>query len=74
VRIDALEQSGRGYPAYVLYRKALRAHGTLPLQGLVMYYRLGLRTRRWIIATGSAVIVGIVVLLAVAWRLATDRG
>jgi len=73
VRIDALERSGRGYPAYVLYRKALRVHGAIPLQGLVMYYRLGVKTRRWILATGAAVIVVILALLTLAWRLATDR-
>jgi hypothetical protein len=74
VRIDALEQRGRGYAAYVLYRKALRVHGAIPLQGLVMYYRLGVKSRRWIVATGGVVIVVIVALLALAWRLATFRG
>jgi hypothetical protein len=71
VRIDALERSGRGYPAYALYRKAIKVHGAIPLQGLVMYYRLGVKTRAWIIATGFVVMVVIVALLAVAWRLAT---
>ena len=73
VRIDALERSGRGYPAYALYRKAIKVHGAIPLQGLVMYYRLGVKTRRWIVGTGLVVIVVIVALLAVAWRLATWR-
>jgi hypothetical protein len=73
VRIDALERSGRGYPAYVLYRKAIKVHGAIPLQGLVMYYRLGVKTRRWIIATGFVVMVVIVALLVVAWKLATWR-
>lgn len=73
VRIDAMEHSGGGYAAYALYRKAIKVHGAIPLQGLVMYYHLGVKTRRWIIATGFVVMVGIVVLLAVAWRLATWR-
>ncbi|MEP7122009.1 MAG: hypothetical protein ABJE95_13910 [Byssovorax sp.] len=72
-RIEALERSGRGYPAYVLYRKAIKAHGAIPLQGLVMYYRLGVKTRRWIVGTGFAVMAVIVALLAMAWKLATWR-
>jgi hypothetical protein len=73
VRIDALEKSGGGYAAYALYRKAIKVHGAIPLQGLVMYYRLGVKTRRWIVGTGFVVMVVIVALLAVAWRLATWR-
>lgn len=74
VRIEALERSGRGYAAYALYRKALKVHGTIPLQGLVMYYRLGVRTRAWILATGAVVIVVILGLLVVCWRLLTYKG
>ncbi len=74
LRIDALERSRRGYAAYVLYRKAIKRHGAIPLQGLVMYYRLGMATRRRILATGFVVMLVIVALLAVAYRLATDRG
>lgn len=74
VRIDALERTGRGYAAYALYRKAIKVHGAIPLQGLVMYYRLGVKTRARIIATGFLVIVVIVVLLVVAYRLATYQG
>lgn len=72
VRIDALERSGRAYAAYVLYRKAIRESGAIPLQGLVMYYRLGVKTRRWIVTTGLLALVVILALLVVAWRLATD--
>lgn len=74
VRIDALERSGRGLAAYALYRKAIKRHGAIPLQGLVMYYRLGVATRRWILAVGFVVMLVIVALLALAYRLVTDRG
>jgi hypothetical protein len=74
VRIEALERTGRGYAAYALYRKAIKVHGAVPLQGLVMYYRLGVKTRAWILATGFVVILVILALLVACWRLLTYQG
>jgi hypothetical protein len=73
VRVEALERAGRRWPAYDLYRRAVRAHGALVLQGLVMHYGLARRTRRMVVAVGALVILAILVLLATAYLLVAAR-
>jgi len=70
LRIDAIEKMGDRWHAYALYRKAIRVHGAVPLQDLVLYYGVANKSRRLIVATGLAALVALIPLVVyILWTI-----
>lgn len=64
IRIDAIERMGDRWGAYALYRKAVRVHGAVALQDLVLYYGVARGSRRLVFAIGALVILVLIPLVA----------
>jgi hypothetical protein len=70
IRIGAIEKMGDRWHAYALYRKAIRVHGAVPLQDLVLYYGVANKSRRLIVATGLAALVALIPLVVyILWAI-----